>query len=58
LYPLTPKGDCHGHEEKSQKETSQEEEVVFAVKNCRINGQEEIRRFEDGKEEALKKMAW
>jgi len=25
LYPLTPKGDCHGNEEKSQEETSQEE---------------------------------
>jgi hypothetical protein len=32
LYPLTPKGDCHCHEEKSQKETSQKEEVVFASK--------------------------
>jgi len=33
LYPLTPKGDCHGNEEKSQEETSQEEEVVFAKKS-------------------------
>jgi hypothetical protein len=33
LYPLTPKGDCHGNEEKSQEETSQEEEVVFATKS-------------------------
>jgi len=27
LYPLTPEGDCHGNEEKSQEKTSQEEEV-------------------------------
>jgi len=33
LYPLTPKGDCHGNEEKSQKETSQEEEVGIAKKS-------------------------
>jgi len=30
LYPLTPKGDCHGNEEKSSQETSQEKEVVIA----------------------------
>ena len=35
LYPLTPKGDCHGNEEKSQEETSQEE-VVFAKKSRMI----------------------
>jgi hypothetical protein len=27
LYPLTPKGDCHGNEEKSQEKTRQEKEV-------------------------------
>jgi hypothetical protein len=35
LYPLTPKGDCHGNEEKSQEETSQEEEVGIAKKSCK-----------------------
>ena len=30
IFPLTPKGDCHGNEEKSQKETSQKEVVVFS----------------------------